>query len=276
MSAQRRSPVIAPNGENDASALISVRDLTKTYSTPDGGTFTALKDVSLDIGENEFVSLLGPSGCGKTTLLKLIGNIIATDVGKVLIDGRPVPKVSYDIGFVFQEAGLLPWQDVETNIALGLAARGVDPSSRRATAREYAELVGLGKFGKYYPHQLSGGMQQRAGLARALAIKPRVLLMDEPFAALDAMTRTAMQTELARIWETLRTTVVFVTHSIDEAIFLSDRIIVFDANPGRIVEVFDVDLPRPRRHAEVAKSEAVRDLTPRIIELLGGHVGLEG
>lgn len=255
------------------SALIEMVGLSKAYTDPMGKPFVAVEDVSLTIGENEFVTFLGPSGCGKTTLLKMIDNIVPADRGQILMAGAPIQQSLHEIGFVFQEVGLLAWRDVASNVALGLDARRVGtPSERKATALEYARLVGLGDFTSYYPHQLSGGMQQRVGLARALAIKPKVLLMDEPFGALDAMTRSGLQAELASIWETLRTTVVFVTHDIHEAIFLSDRIVVFDKNPGRVVAEMEVELPRPRTERDVASHPLAHELHARIIDLLGGEV----
>jgi NitT/TauT family transport system ATP-binding protein len=252
-------------------ALIEIRDVSKTFAKPDGERFTALRDIGLTIGDREFVSFLGPSGCGKTTLLKMIDKIIAPEQGEILLDDAPIDDSLDSIAFVFQEIGLMPWRTVLGNISLGLQARHMPKAERLQVAREYADLVGLSAFLDYYPHQLSGGMQQRVGLARALAVKPKVLLMDEPFGALDAMTRSTLQTELARIWETLRMTVVFVTHDISEAIFLSDRIVVFDKSPGRVQEDVVVDIPRPRTERGVAGDLRAAELHAHLLDVLSDH-----
>jgi NitT/TauT family transport system ATP-binding protein len=199
-----------------------------------GSMLRALEAVDLDVAEGEFVSLVGPSGCGKTTLLRLIDGLIAPSAGQVLVNGRPVRDPGPDRGFVFQYDSLLPWRTV-----------GIGEPERQE-ARRYLRLVGLERFERHYPHQLSGGMRQRVNLARALMLDPEVLLMDEPFAALDAQTREMMQVELLRIWELAHKTVLFVTHQVDEAVFLSDRVVVMGIRPGRIKEVIPVPFPRPR------------------------------
>ena len=223
---------------------IVIRNLTKTYSD---GAVVALEDINLEIAAHESLCVLGPSGCGKTTLLRIIDCLIGRDRGDVLIDGRPVTQPRPDVALVFQHFGLFPWKRLEENIAYGLELRGVSHQEISAVVERYVSLIGLKGFEKSYPHQLSGGMQQRAGLARAMAINPAVLLMDEPFGALDAQTREVMQEELLRILETEKKTMMFVTHSIDEAILLGDRIAMMSCRPGRIREILDVEIPRPRK-----------------------------
>jgi NitT/TauT family transport system ATP-binding protein len=224
-----------------------IRHISKTFAhARTNETVEALRDVSLGVAAGEFVSLVGASGCGKTTLLRIMDGLITPTSGEVWLDGQPVKRPGPDRGFVFQSDALLPWRTVLDNVALGLEAKGM----RRREARELAEpqidLVGLSDFRGYYPSEISGGMRQRVNLARALAVDPEVLLMDEPFASLDAQTREIMQGELLRIWDARRKTVVFVTHQIDEAAYLSDRVVVLTTRPGRIREVVDIDIPRPR------------------------------
>jgi len=220
---------------------LSVRGLSKSF-----GSLVALESVSLDVNEGEFISLVGPSGCGKTTLLRIVAGLDAADTGQVVIDGSSVSRPGTDRGFVFQADCLMPWRTVWRNAIFGNEISGRNDRAAASRTRDLLRLVGLGGFEQYYPWQLSGGMRQRANLARALAINPKVLLMDEPFSALDAQTREIMQTELLRIWETGRKTVLFITHQIDEAVFLSDRVVVLGRRPGRIREIVEIDLPRPR------------------------------
>ena len=249
-------------------AKIVVRNLTKTYR---GGAVTALQDVNLEIAPNESVCVLGPSGCGKTTLLRIVDCLIARDHGEVLIDGEAVKQPRPDVAVVFQHFGLFPWKRLEENIAYGLELRGKAPREIAPIVERYVALIGLKGFEKSYPHQLSGGMQQRAGLARAMAINPSVLLMDEPFGALDAQTRELMQEELLRILHTEQKTMIFVTHSIDEAIVLGDRIVVMSARPGRIREIFPVDIPRPRQILSVRVHPRYIELRNTIWEMLKGE-----
>jgi NitT/TauT family transport system ATP-binding protein len=244
---------------------IVIRNLTKTYS---GGAVVALQDIHLQAAPNESVCVLGPSGCGKTTLLRIIDCLIARDSGDVLIDGELVTQPRPDVAVVFQHFGLFPWKRLEENISYGLELRGKSQQEIVATVRRYVALIGLKGFEKSYPHQLSGGMQQRAGLARAMAINPSVLLMDEPFGALDAQTRELMQEELLRILETERKTMIFVTHSIDEAIVLGDRIVVMSRRPGRVREIFPVDIPRPRKILTVRAHPHYIELRNAIWEML--------
>jgi NitT/TauT family transport system ATP-binding protein len=222
---------------------VTIRDLTVGYAGRDG-RLIALDRVSLTVEAGEFLCLVGPSGCGKSTLLRVIAGLVAPDSGEVQVrSDRPgMPPTA----MVFQEHALLPWRTVLANVVFGPENRGVPRAEREAHARHMLELVGLGPFAHAYPHQLSGGMKQRVGIARALANDPEVLLMDEPLAALDAQTRTILQEELLRIWAELGTTVVYVTHSLEEALLLGDRIVLFTARPGRVKRVFPVPLGRPR------------------------------
>jgi NitT/TauT family transport system ATP-binding protein len=206
----------------------------------------ALRAIDLAVARGEFISLVGPSGCGKTTFLRIIAGLETATSGRVLIDGKPVTKPGGDRGFVFQNDNLLPWRTVLGNALIGPEVAGRVGRAERQRTLDLLKLVGLEGFESYHPRQLSGGMRQRVNLARALAIDPDILLMDEPFSALDAQTREIMQTELMRIWEQGRKTVLFVTHQIDEAVFLSDRVLVFARRPGRLQESVDVTLPRPR------------------------------
>ncbi len=233
----------------------------------------ALSDVSLEIAAGSFVTILGPSGCGKTTLLRLISGLIRPDAGELTVSGRP-PRPGPHAGFVFQSFRLVPWQRVRDNVTFGLALNGMPPAQRRERAEHYLRLVGLTRFADAWPHELSGGMKQRVALARALATEPDILLMDEPFASLDAQTRELMQAELLRIWSERPRAVVFVTHSVDEAIMLGDRVMLMSPRPGRIVETLDVPLPRPRRDSEIrgdpACAELRRHLWDRLREMVTG------
>jgi NitT/TauT family transport system ATP-binding protein len=250
---------------NSCMAKIVIRNLTKTYSS---GGVVALQDINLEVQPNESLCILGPSGCGKTTLLRIIDCLTARDQGEILIDGQLVTQPRPDIAMVFQHFGLFPWKRLEENIAYGLELRGKPRQEISATVERYVALIGLDGFEKSYPHQLSGGMQQRAGLARAMAINPSVLLMDEPFGALDAQTREFMQEELLRILESENKTMVFVTHSIDEAIVLGDRIVVMARRPGRIKEILPVDIPRPRKILSVRAHSQYIELRNSIWEML--------
>ncbi|MPZ82980.1 MAG: ATP-binding cassette domain-containing protein [Actinophytocola sp.] len=223
---------------------------------PDAPPVPVLADVNFEVREQEFVAVIGPSGCGKTTLIKIIHGLLPAEHGVVELNGKPVTNPSTACGFVFQHAGLLPWRTAQKNVEFGLETKGVARAERARVAEEALTLVGLTGFEDYYPHQLSGGMQQRVGLARALARGPDVLLMDEPFGALDAQTRERMQEELLKINELTKKTVVFVTHDLDEAVYLADRVVVLAARPGRVREIVDINLPRPRPPAADTKSMA--------------------
>jgi NitT/TauT family transport system ATP-binding protein len=232
------------------------------------GELEALRGIELTVGRGEFISVVGPSGCGKTTFLRIIAGLEPASSGELLLDGRALHGPGGDRGFVFQSDSLLPWRTVFSNAIIGREVAGqVGPAERRRTM-ELLKLVGLEGFEHYHPRQLSGGMRQRVNLARALAIDPEILLMDEPFSSLDAQTREIMQTELMRIWEEGRKTVLFVTHQIDEAVFLSDRVLVFARRPGRLRETVEIELPRPRALAIKRTGEFVRyvDHIWRLIE----------
>jgi len=227
--------------------MVGLSGVGKTFKGRNADT-TALTGIDLVIEEGEFVSLLGPSGCGKSTLLRIIGDLTPPTSGEVTVNGKAPEQArrDRDYGMVFQQATLLDWRKVLKNIALPLEVMNLPPAERERRAREMLDLVELGEFGEHYPWQLSGGMQQRVAIARALALQPSLLLMDEPFGALDEMTRERMQMELMRIWQRTHTTVVFVTHSIPEAVFLSTRIVVMSPRPGRIIDVIDCGFPRDR------------------------------
>ena len=220
---------------------LGVRGVHKQFSD-----LVALQDVNLEVGDGEFVCVVGPSGCGKTTLLRIVAGLEEPDFGDITIGGKPVRGPGADRGFVFQSDCLLPWRTVMSNALVGLEINGRRSHDTRAYTRSLLKLVGLEGFESYYPRQLSGGMRQRVNLARALAINPDVLLMDEPFSALDAQTREIMQTEMLRIWNAGRKTVMFITHQIDEAVYLADRVVVLGRRPGRVKEIVRVDIPRPR------------------------------
>ena len=228
----------------------------------------ALTDVTLSIRENEFISIIGPSGCGKTTLLKMIDGLLPYDSGEILINGRRVTAPGPERAVVFQTFALLPWRTVLANVEFSLELRRVPKEERARTAREYIRRVGLGEFEDHYPHELSGGMQQRAGLARALAVNPMILLMDEPFGSVDAQTRQLLQEELLELWQREQKTVIFVTHSMDEAVYLSDRVVVMTPRPGQVAEILDVPLPRPRVAEDVRRDPRFVDLTTYIWDSL--------
>jgi NitT/TauT family transport system ATP-binding protein len=225
---------------------LETRHLSKEFGNGKTKPIPVLSDISLQIQPSEFVSIVGASGCGKTTFLRILDGLIEPSAGHVLIDGQTVTAPDHTRGFVFQKDSLWPWRTTMGNVLFGPQIQRRPRREAEAAAQKLIELVGLKGFESHYPHQLSGGMRQRVNLARAFAVNPEVLLMDEPFAALDAQTREVMQVELIRIWNAERKTVVFVTHQIDEAVFLSDRVIVFAARPGRVKEIVSIDLPRPR------------------------------
>ncbi len=240
--------------------VIEAIGVGKTYPASDGRPpFTALAGTDLTIRRGEFVSLIGPSGCGKTTLLKMIDGLIPYEGGTLNVLGKPVTGPGPERAVVFQNFALLPWLTVLENAAFGLRLRGVAKEERERVALSNIEMAGLQGFESAYPRQLSGGMQQRVGLARALSVDPEILLMDEPFGSLDAQTRNLMQSDLLRVWNASGKTVVFVTHAMDEAVFLSDRVVVMATRPGRVSEIIDIDLPRPR--TEETRTD------PRFVEL---------
>ncbi|MCM8901568.1 ABC transporter ATP-binding protein [Caldicoprobacter algeriensis] len=225
---------------------ISIEKVSKAFTLKDKSALTVLDKVDLYIKEWEFICLLGPSGCGKSTLLNLIAGFDTPSTGTIKIDGDTVTQPSIDRIVIFQNYGLLPWRNVIKNVELGLEAKKLKRKKRRQIAEEYIQLVGLSDYKKHHPPQLSGGMQQRVALARALAVEPKILLMDEPFGALDAMTRMHMQDEIERIWQEKKKTIIFVTHDIEEAVFLADRIVIMTPSPGRVKTIIEVPLPRKR------------------------------
>jgi NitT/TauT family transport system ATP-binding protein len=235
--------------------MIIVRGLSKEFATSDNGNsgVLALSNIDCEVRDNEFLTVIGPSGCGKTTLLRIIAGLIPYDRGDVTIDGRRVTGPGPERAVVFQNFALMPWADILTNVAFGLEIRGVPKQESQATARKLVKLVGLEGFERRLPKELSGGMQQRVGLARALAVDPEILLMDEPFGSLDEQTRRLLQEQLLLLWEQQRKTVIFITHSMDEAVMLGDRVMLMTPRPGRVKEMIDVPLKRPRR-PEVEKS----------------------
>jgi NitT/TauT family transport system ATP-binding protein len=252
-------------------SVVHLEGISKQFGR--GGT-TALQGIDLEIEEREFVSLIGPSGCGKSTLLRIIGDLIEPTSGKAIVNGKTArqARAQRDYGIVFQDAVLYDWRNVMKNIALPLELAGWDRKRRQERVREMMELVELGDFGDHYPWQLSGGMQQRVSIARALSFDPPLLLMDEPFGALDEMTRERLNLELLRIWEQSGSTIVFVTHSIAEAVFLSTRVVVMSARPGRITDVIPIDLPQPRA-ATTREQPRFFELVTRVREAL--HLGAD-
>jgi len=254
--------------------VVSLAGVEKDFALSGGATMTALTGIDLDLRRGEFVSLIGPSGCGKSTLLRLIGDLTQPTAGSVSVNGKPAPqaRLDRDYGMVFQAPVLFDWRTVEENVRLPLELTGQERAARDARVAEMLELVELPDFARHYPYQLSGGMQQRVAIARALTFSPAILLMDEPFGALDEMTRERMNSEVLRIWEQTGITVVFVTHSIPEAVFLSSRVVVMSARPGRITQIVDIDLPRPRG-LETRESRRYFEMVTEVREALRGSEG---
>ena len=248
--------------------MISIERLIKTFETARSASHRALGELSLDIAEGEFVSILGPSGCGKSTLLYIVGGFVPPSAGAVRVKGKVVTGPGPDRGPVFQEFALFPWKTVLGNVMYGLLEQGVAKAEAETRARALIELVHLKGYENFYPKELSGGMKQRVAIARTLAYGPSILLMDEPFGALYAHTRTGMQHELLEIWERDRKTVLFVTHSVEEAVFLSDRVVVLTRSPGRIKTIVDIDLPRPRRRAELLVDRSYQEYVVEIEKLM--------
>ncbi len=246
-----RSDLQAGAAPAPATVMIEIDRVSQVFQTSTRQDHLALSDISLTIEDGAFVSILGPSGCGKSTLLYIVGGFVSPTQGTARMKGKPITGPGPDRGPVFQEFALFPWKSVLGNVMYGLRQQGVKPADAEAQSRALIEMVGLKGFEDFYPKELSGGMKQRVALARTLAYDPAVLLMDEPFGALDAHTRTRLQNDLLNIWERDRKTVLFVTHSVDEAVFLSDKVVMMTRSPGRIREVVDIDLPRPRRRTEL-------------------------
>jgi NitT/TauT family transport system ATP-binding protein len=249
---------VSPETPETSGIAVALSGVTKAFASRRGQRNVAIENFSADFRGHSFVAVVGPSGCGKTTLLRLINGLISPDAGTVLVSGRP-PSPGPQMGFVFQSFRLIPWATVRGNVAFPLSLGDWSAAERRERVDRYLDLVGLRRFADAYPNELSGGMRQRAALARALVVEPEILLMDEPFASIDAQTRELMQIELMRLWDLRRSLVVFVTHSVDEAVLLADRIVLMSPRPGRVLEVIDVPLPRPRWEYDVrAAPEFIR------------------
>lgn len=261
------------SGESINSAVV-LHGVEKVFPVSGGGRTVALEGIDLSVAPREFVSLIGPSGCGKSTLLRVVADLVAPTVGSVEVNGKPAhqARIDRDYGMVFQAPVLFDWRTVEANVRLPLEVQGASRADRERRVREMLELVELSGFTRHYPHQLSGGMQQRVAIARALSFQPKLLLMDEPFGALDEMTRERLNAEVLRIWQQTGTTIIFVTHSIPEAVFLSTRVVVMSARPGRITNIVDVDLPQPRTDA-TRESERYFELVTEVRESLRGRIG---
>jgi NitT/TauT family transport system ATP-binding protein len=251
---------------------IEVRDVRHVFDVPGRGETVAVDAASFSVGEGEFVAVVGPSGCGKTTVLNMIAGLIAPSSGTVTIDGKPVDGIRPDIGYMFARDGLLPWRTAQANVEFGMELRGVRKEVRRSQARALLRMVGLAGFETHLRSELSHGMRQRVGLARTLATDPRILLMDEPFGALDAQTKLILEDEFLRIWERDRKSVVFVTHDLVEAVGMADRVLVFSARPGRIKGDFYIDLPRPRHISEMRFGPEFEKIYAQIWECLRSEV----
>ncbi len=246
--------------------------LSKTFSGQDGReSVPVLENIELRVPDGQFVSIIGPSGCGKTTLLRIIAGLEKASAGKVLLDGKELVQGSEDVGLVFQEYALFPWRTTLQNIEMGLEIKGVEKERRRLKAKEYIKSFDLDGFGNRYPKELSGGMKQRVAIARTLIMNPRVVLMDEPFGSLDSQTRNGLQEFLLRIWEKRGETILFITHNVDEAVFLSDQIVILSRRPARLVKIFEVGLSRPRDRTSQECNQIRRD----VLHVLGEEMNTE-
>jgi NitT/TauT family transport system ATP-binding protein len=254
-------------GTGDTVKSLTIEKLAKTYFDPFAGTqVTAIRDISLEVGAGDFVSVVGPSGCGKTTMLNMIAGFLPVSGGQIRVDGRPVSGPGPDRGVVFQSFALFPWRTVLDNVAFGPKMRGIPKAKRHEIAREYLELAGLAHAAERYPNELSGGMQQRVGVVRALANDPDVLLMDEPFASVDAQTRMTLQEELTRIWQERRPTVLFITHDVAEAVFLANRVVVL--SKGTVLSDVPIALPRPRSWRSLIEDDGFKSLSAQVLQLV--------
>jgi NitT/TauT family transport system ATP-binding protein len=253
---REQSPAVAARFQRirERPVILNVRDLKKSFGT-NGGTHIVFDHVSLNIHRREFICVVGPSGCGKSTLARIVAGLDEAAGGEILLDGKAVIGPGPDRGMVFQGYTLFPWLTVKHNVMFGIKMQGESDITADAQAREWLDMVGLSRFENSYPHELSGGMKQRVAIARALANRPRILIMDEPFAALDAQTRCQMQAYLLQIWKKVNVTILFITHDLDEAAYLADRILVMGTNPGRIAEVIENPVPRPRSDAQFLSAE---------------------
>lgn len=269
-------PRPAPGGVGTVappSPYITLDEVRRVYPTADGGGFTALDGISLTVAGGEFCSVVGPSGCGKSSLLGLISGLARQDSGRVEVLGSEVRSVRRDVGFIFQKDALLPWRTAVQNVALPLRFRGATKADATEQAQEWLRRVGLGGFADRYPHQLSGGMRKRVSVAATLAYRPPIILMDEPFSALDVQTRTLMEDDLLRLWDAERPTVLFITHDLEEAIGLSDRVVVMSRSPGRVIGDHVIDLPRPRNLMELRFDDRFVALHHALWEQLRTQVG---
>jgi NitT/TauT family transport system ATP-binding protein len=255
-------------------SAIELRAVTKRFRTPDGGAYTALHDLDLTVEPGEFCAVVGPTGCGKSTTLTLVSGLERATEGEVLVDGAPVKGIGSGIGFVFQNDAVMPWKTVLANVAAGPLFRGEAKKDALARGRDWLRRVGLSGFENHHPHQLSGGMRKRVALAQSLINEPRILLMDEPFSALDVQTRSIMSDELLALWELTRPSVVFVTHDLEEAIALADKVVVMTAGPATVKATFTVDLPRPRKVQEIRFEPRFVELYRQIWESLRDEVQL--
>ncbi|OAA93844.1 ABC transporter ATP-binding protein [Clostridium coskatii] len=261
------------NKKRDYNYKIVINGIRKVYNVKSQNgqkaeEFLALDNFNLRVKKGEFITVVGPSGCGKSTFLDILAGLSKPTSGKAYIDGKLITGPALDRGIIMQGYALFPWRTVEKNIEFGLEVKGIPKQERREISKKFIDLVGLNSFENRYPHELSGGMKQRVAIARALAYDPEVLLMDEPFAAVDAQTRELLQEELLNIWEKTNKTIVFITHSIEEAVFLADRVVVMEANPGRIKEIININIPRPRSSINVRMSQEFNSNRNKIWELL--------
>jgi len=260
---QRTGHVPAPGAAAEDAARIEILGLTKRYLTPKGETFTAISDVTLSVEPGQFCAIVGPTGCGKSTTLAQVSGLERPSVGSVTVGGRVVDGITDGVSYMFQADALFPWKTVLANVVIGPVLLGTPKREATTLAMDWLRRVGLAGFEDRYPHQLSGGMRKRVAMAAALINNPRILLMDEPFGALDVQTKAIMQNELLQLWEGLRPSVLFITHDLDEAVALADKVVIMTSSPGSIKDVFDIDLPRPRGDVQEIRHEA------RFLELQG-------
>lgn len=248
-----------------ASSAVSLKSITCSFSTPKGGTYTAVKDICLDVGEAEFVSVVGPTGCGKSTILNSIAGLLQPTSGTVEVFGKPLQGINRDAGYMFQADALMPWRTAYDNVVAGLQFRGTEPEEMKHLGHQWLDRVGLGRFADRYPHQMSGGMRKRVAMAQMLILNPKIILMDEPFSALDVQTRQLMENELLALWSANRRSAVFITHDLEEAIAMSDRVVVLSAGPAsHIMAEFEITLSRPRDVAEIRMTPEFLDLHHQI------------
>lgn len=253
-------------------SFFQARNVSVEFLNPvTGEALKALDNVSVEIKDGEFFTICGPSGCGKSTFLLVVEGLVKPSTGEILIEGRKVVEPGSDRAMVFQESSLLPWRSLKGNVELGLEARRLPKMKRDEISQKYLDLVGLSGFERYHSYQVSGGMKQRAGLARALAVEPKILLMDEPFASVDAQTKEFLQSDLLKIWSATKKTIIYVTHSLDEAIYLSDRVAIMSSRPGRFVEILEIDIPRPRA-PEIMNTNRFIEYRQRAWEILKAEV----